>query len=162
GRLPGRLAPCWWGLRARSGVPSRPRARMTDLSAPGPGEGVIFYGARRLLFLLHGAASVVLIGAATHHALLMRHYLRGRFEHAALERIYARTVAVAYVITFALGAALYPSYRVHVRGLYLDRYAPGYAMLFDVKEMYASLSLIIAVALGVLSGTSWRAEMPWL
>ena len=133
-----------------------------DPCAPGPGESVIFYGMRRLLFVLHGATSVVLIGAATHHALQMRHYLRGRFERAALERTYARVVAVAYVLTFALGAALYPTYRVHVRGLYLDRYAPGFAELFDVKETYASLTLVIAVALGALAGTRWQAEAPGL
>lgn len=133
-----------------------------DPGAPGPGEGVIFFSVRRLLFLLHGGASIVLIGAATHHALQMRHYLRGRFERAALERTYARVVAVAYVVTFTLGAMLYPSYRVHVRGLYLDRYAPGYAALFDVKETYASLALIVAVALGALSGTAWRREAPAL
>ena len=133
-----------------------------DPGAPEPGEGVIFYGIRRLLFLLHGATSVVLLGAATHHALEMRHYLRGRFERAALERTYARVVAITYVLTFALGAALYPTYRVHVRGLYLDRHAPAFAALFDVKEMYASLTLVIAVALGALAGTRWQTEMPRL
>ena len=92
----------------------------------------------------------------------MRHYLRGRFERAALERTYARVVAITYALTFAIGAALYPTYRVHVRGLYLDRYAPAFAVLFDVKEMYASLTLVIAVALGALSGTRWQTETPAL
>ncbi len=44
-----------------------------------PGAGVVFYGVRRALLVLHAGGSIVLIGAATHHALQMRHYLRGRF-----------------------------------------------------------------------------------
>jgi hypothetical protein len=132
-----------------------------------PGElgadgGVIFFAARRLLLVLHSAGSIVLIGAATHHALEMRHYLRGRFERARIERIYAKVVAVAYAVTFALGAALYPTYRVHVRGLYLDRYAPAFAGLFDVKETYASLTLVLALALGALAGPLRPEETPAL
>jgi hypothetical protein len=123
---------------------------------------VIFFGARRLLLVLHGAGSIVLIGAATHHALSMRHYLLGRFGHAAIERTYAKVVAVAYAVTFALGAALYPTYRVHVRGLYLDRYAPAFAGLFDVKEAYASLTLLLALALGALAGRFSPMEAPAL
>jgi hypothetical protein len=112
---------------------------------------VFLYGARRLLLVLHAGGSIVLVGAATHHALQMRHYLAGRFHREALEKTYARVVSVAYVLTFALGALLYPSYRVAVRGLWLDRHAPAYAALFDVKEVYASLTLTVAVALGALS-----------
>lgn len=126
------------------------------------GEGVIFFGARRALLLLHAAGAVVLIGAATHHALQMRHYLRGNFQREALEKTYAKVVSVAYVITFILGAMVYPSYRVQVRGLYLDRVEPGYAMLFDVKEVYASLTLTVAVGLGALAFTLRPAESPAL
>lgn len=117
--------------------------------------GVFLYGARRVLTVLHTAGSVVLLGAATHHLLLMRFYLRGRFERAALEKTYARVVCVAYAVTFALGALLYPTYRVHVRGYYLDLFAPEYARFFDVKETYASLALLVAAGLGALAYT-WR------
>ena len=126
------------------------------------GEGVIFFGARRVLLLLHAGAAIVLIGAATHHALQMRHYLRGDFRRVALEKTYAKVVSVAYVVTFLLGAMVYPSYRVQVRGLYLDRYAPAYSGLFDMKEVYASLTLTVAVGLGALAFTLRPAESPAL
>lgn len=123
---------------------------------------VFLYGARRVLIVLHTAAAVVLLGSATHHALLMRHYLRGRFNHSALEKKYARVLAVAYAATFAIGALLYPTYRVHVRGYFLDRMAPVYARLFDVKETWASLALFVALGLGALS-FAWRPrEEPWI
>jgi hypothetical protein len=133
---------------------------MTDPCSPG--AGVVFYGLRRLLLVLHAAGSIVLVGAATHHALQMRHYLRGRFGREKLEKLYAKVVSVAYVVTFVLGALLYPSYRVHVRGYYLDRAAPAFAGLFDVKETYASLALVVAVALGALAYTLRPAETPAL
>jgi hypothetical protein len=127
-----------------------------------PGGGVFLFGLRRLLLVLHAGGSIVLIGASTHHALQMRHYLRGRFGRAKLEKTYAKVVSVAYVLTFALGALLYPSYRVHVRGYYLDRVAPAFSVLFDLKETYASLTLVIAVALGALALTLRPAETPAL
>jgi hypothetical protein len=135
---------------------------LIDPCPPGAAEGVFLHGARRLLLVLHAGGSVVLIGAATHHLLEMRHYLRGNFHRERVERIYARVVAIAYVATFALGALLYPSYRVHVRGLYLDHHAPAYAGLFDLKEVYASLTLTVAVAIGALASTRSLADAPWL
>jgi hypothetical protein len=126
------------------------------------GKEVFLYGARRLLLVLHAGGSIVLIGASTHHALQMRHYLSGRFGREKLEKTYAKVVSVAYVLTFLLGALLYPSYRVHVRGLFLDRHAPAYADLFDVKETYASLALVIAIGLGALALTLRPAETPAL
>jgi hypothetical protein len=123
---------------------------------------IFLYPARRLLAVLHTAGSVVLLGSATHHALLMRFYVRGQFERIALEKTYAKVVCVAYVATFALGALLYPTYRVHVRGFYLDRFDPAYARFFDVKETYASLAMFVALGLGALA-YRWRPrEEPWL
>jgi len=133
---------------------------MDDLCAPG--AGILLYSLRRLLLVLHAGGSIVLIGASTHHALQMRHYLRGRFGRERLEKTYAKVVSAAYVLTFVLGALLYPTYRVHVRGYYLDRHAPAFSGLFDVKETYASLTLVVAVALGALAYT-WRpTETPVL
>ncbi len=135
---------------------------MTDPCTPDALHAVTLYGARRALLVLHDAGAVVLLGAATHHAIAMRHYLRGRFERVAAEKTWARVVAASYVVTFALGAIVYPSYRYHVRGLYLDRYAPFYAGLFDVKEVFASLTLVVALAIGALSFTFRPREEPWL
>jgi hypothetical protein len=92
----------------------------------------------------------------------MRHYLQGRFGRVALEKTYAKVVAVTYVVTFLLGAILYPTYRYHVRALYLDRYAWWAARLFDVKEVFASLALLVAIALGVLAYTLRPSEERWL
>lgn len=127
-----------------------------------PDEAVFLYGARRLLLVLHAAGSIVLVGASTHHALHMRHYLRDKFVRVQQEKCWAKVVALAYVFTFGIGALLYPTYRYHVRGLYLDRFAPTYSGLFDVKEVYASLTLVVALGLGALAFALRPAEERWL
>jgi hypothetical protein len=127
-----------------------------------PGAGVAFYDFRRVLLVLHAAGSIVLIGASTHHALQMRHYFRGVFTRERLEKTYAKVVSVAYVVTFILGAMLYPTYRVNVRAFFLDAHEPSMSALFDLKETYASLTLVVAVALGALALTLRPAKAPAL
>jgi hypothetical protein len=124
---------------------------VSEVCGPPAEQEVLLFGLRRLLLVLHAACSIVLVGASTHHALAMRHYLAGRFARRAHERRWAEVTAVTYVLTYALGALLYPSYRVFVRGFYLDHHAPLYAGLFDVKEIFASLVLVVALALGALA-----------
>jgi hypothetical protein len=133
-----------------------------DPCAPTSEFAIAFYDVRRLLLLLHAAGAIVLIGSSTHHALQMRHYFRGDFAKMKLEKIYAKVVSVAYPVTFLLGAILYPTYRYHVRALFLDRYAHWAARLFDVKEVFASLALVVAIGLGALAFTLEPKEEPHL
>ncbi len=105
------------------------------------------YGSAKLLLVLHAAAAIVLIGASTHHSIITVGYLRGTYK-LRLGRIYAATVAVAYALTFALGSIVYPTYRYHVRGLYLDRHAIWASNLFDIKENFAAFG--VPLVLGVL------------
>lgn len=132
------------------------------MDVPAPHEPIFLYGARRLLLVLHAAGSMLLVGASTHHALHMRHYLREKFVRVEQEKRWAKVVSIAYVFTFVIGALLYPTYRYHVRGLYLDRYAPTYSGLFDVKEVYASLTLVVAIGLGALAFVLQPAREKWL
>ena len=113
-------------------------------------SGIFLEQHGRLLVVLHALASVVLIGASTHHALVAIGYLRGRYK-VRLGRIYAATVLGAYAVTFLLGALAYPAFRYHVRGLYLDRYAPWASNLFDMKENFAALGLPLVLGVFLLS-----------
>jgi hypothetical protein len=109
------------------------------------------YGARKVLLLLHFVGAVVLAGSSVHLALRMPALLRGR-SNPRLERIYGRVVALAYSLTYLLGAVLYPTYRIHVRAVFLDRHHPMVSNLFDVKENLATIALPLALALGALGG----------
>lgn len=111
---------------------------------------IAFDGAARLLVVLHAMAAIVLVGASTHHAIIAVGYLRGRHK-VRLGRIYAATIAVAYGVTFGLGLLAYPSFRYHVRGLYLDRYEVWASNLFDTKENFAALGIPLVIAAFVLS-----------
>ena len=100
--------------------------------------------------MLHALAAIVLIGASTHHAIIAVGYLRGTFK-VRLGRIYAATVAVAYVVTFVLGLFAYPAFRYYTRGLYLDRYEGWASNLFDTKENFAALGIPLVIGAFVLS-----------
>ncbi len=106
----------------------------------------------RLLVVLHAAAAIVLVGAATHHALLAVGYLRGVFK-VRLARIYAATVAAAWLITFALGLLSYPTFRIAARAAYLDRYEPWASRLFELKEHSAALGIPLVLGTLALSRT---------
>lgn len=115
------------------------------------------YGLRKLLLVLHFASAVVLLGSSTHLLLQMPALLRGE-SRVRLERIYGRVIAVAYSLTYALGALLYPTYRYHVRALFLDRAHPMVSNVFDIKENFATIALPLALALGALGGRMTDAE----
>lgn len=111
---------------------------------------VFLHSQAKLLALLHALGAMVLVGASTHQAVITVGYLRGRCAER-LGRIYAATIAVAYVVTFILGSLVYPTFRYFARDLYLDRHAAWASNLFDIKENLASLGLPLAVGAFVLS-----------
>ena len=88
------------------------------------------------LLLAHTVAAGVLVGSSTHLALQSIALLRGR-ARARLLRIYPPVVFTAWLVVIALGAAMYPTYRVAVRHEYLDIYAVWASILFDIKENLA-------------------------
>jgi hypothetical protein len=110
---------------------------------------IIFESQARLLVLLHAAAAIVLVGSTTHHFLVALGYARRRYK-LKLGRIYAAIVLVAYPATFLLGALAYPTYRYHVRGLYLDRHEVWASNLFDMKENFAAIGLPLVLGAFVL------------
>lgn len=118
--------------------------------APFMVQQTLLQAGARPLVLAHAACAMVLIGASTHHLLITVGYLRGSFK-VRLGRIYAATAAVAYAATMILGGLAYPTYRYHVRGLYLDRHAVWAANLFDIKECFATIGLPLVLGALLLS-----------
>lgn len=116
---------------------------------------MIFEPWARLLVIGHAALAIALAGSSTHLALSAVRALASGSVPARLLRSHGRTTGILYVAAFALGLLAYPSYRYHVRGLYLDRYAPGVSNLFDMKENLAALALPLAL---VLFGLCRRLE----
>jgi hypothetical protein len=104
----------------------------------------------RVLVVLHAVAAIVLVGAATHHALIAIGYLRGVYK-VRLARIYAPTVAVTWLVTLVFGLLSYPTFRYATRALYLDRYEPWASNLFDLKEHTAALGVPLVIGTFVLS-----------
>jgi len=94
------------------------------------------------LLLVHLFATFVLVGAMTHNLLIVVNYLRGKFGRQKLEWLYVRVSLWAYVITYVVGALIYPAFRVHIRG-YFDPELPWATGLFEVKEHWGAVALAL-------------------
>ena len=99
------------------------------------------------LLIIHGVIAVFLIGAITHQTLgTFWPRKPGQTDFVANARgirpqLYVSTIIILYVVTFFLGAFLYPTYRVFVRPPLQDlqlTYAIG---LFEIKENFAAIGL---------------------
>jgi hypothetical protein len=97
--------------------------------------------------VLHALCAFALCGACTHQAVVSIGLLRGRLHLGRLARVYAKVIGGLFIGVFAVGLLMYPHYRYHVRGLFLDRYEPWASNLFDMKENLLALGLPLAVCI---------------
>ena len=111
------------------------------------------------LLILHGLVAVALLGALTHQTLAAWMPMRGRPAGSFFGRYrtvsaasFANAIVVLYVLTAALGAILYLSFRVDVRpALERDGHWPALG-LFDIKEHFIAIGLALLPAYWVF----WR------
>lgn len=111
--------------------------------------------ALKILLVAHAIAAGVLLGSSTHFAWLTR---RADRAIVALHRTYASVALVSYATVFALGASMYPHYRVRVRAEWLDAHARWAAILFDVKENFALLLAPVMIAQWLLTRSDGDAR----
>ena len=113
--------------------------------------------AHTILLVLHAVAATVLTGAAVHNGLLA---FRSRFVGGArrlrLRRLYPTVVAGAWLVTFALGLLLYPTWRIEVRAAWLDAAQPSLVAAFELKEHWLAAGLLM---LGYLVPSSRRLDL---
>lgn len=101
------------------------------------------------LLILHGLTSVVLLGGLTHQALAVLFPAKAgggvmtsfRSVNAA---VYTKANIVLYLVTFVLGALIYPAYRVAVR-TWIER-----ARLWEISGSFEMKEQFVAVGLGML------------
>lgn len=102
----------------------------------------VFLGAwGKPLLILHALLAILLLGSMTHNVLLTVPYLWKKYKKVTLEKLYVKVAFVAYLLTFALGAIVYPNYRYHVRDQYFDVHLPWASQFFDIKEHWAGIGL---------------------
>jgi hypothetical protein len=106
----------------------------------------------RFLLLLHAVASVFLLGAATHQAFAAcwpgraeGHGFTNAFRKVP-GRSFAAPTLFLFLATAALGAWLYPAFRVDVRAAVLDVQYPWATSLFELKEHFAAIGLCLLPA----------------
>lgn len=112
------------------------------------------------LLILHGVVGVALLGALTHQMVSMlrqRSVRTGSFVDrytGVNQPVFTIAVVTLYVVQVALGAAIYPSYRLNVR-IPFEEMGMGWAVgLFELKEHFAGIGL----ALLPLYFVNWRPQ----
>lgn len=104
------------------------------------------------LLVLHGVIAVFLLGAVTHQMLgVFWPRKPGQTDFVAQARtlrpqIYVQAIIILYVIEFALGAIIYPTYRVVARPPLEDLRLLYVIGLFEVKENFAAIVLAMLPA----------------
>jgi len=128
-------------------LPALP-ALAEGVSAP---SAIFLQNQGKFLLILHALMAVLLLGSLTHNLLISAQYLRGKFTKIRLEKLYVKVSFVAYLLTFGLGAIIYPNYRYHVRERYFDLNMPWASNLFDIKEHWTGIGLALFLAFFLLS-----------
>lgn len=113
-----------------------------------------------VLLILHGLAGVALLGALTHQSVATFATSRGSRNSFASRylradpRAFASAVVALFVVNVALGALIYPTYRIDVR-IPFEEMALGWAIgLFEMKEHAGGIGLGILPLYLVL----WHGE----
>jgi len=104
------------------------------------------------LFVLHGLCAIALLGAVTHQAASVWWPVR-RPNAAFITRFravkaanYANAIIVLFILTFALGAVVYPVYRIGAR-VFMENLRMGAAVgSFEMKEHLATFGLMLLPA----------------
>lgn len=100
------------------------------------------------LLIVHGLLAMTLLGAITHQGLSVwrkpapARVFFDRFR-AVQPSGYATTIAILYVITFAFGAYIYPTFVLDVKGSLADAGMRQTIGLFQIKEHAAVIGLAI-------------------
>jgi hypothetical protein len=98
------------------------------------------------LTILHGIVAIFLLGGVTHQGLTVwrtpgpAQLFVNRFRAIPAAR-FANSVAVLYVLTFALGAYIYPTYVLDVKAAIADYGMNKTVGLFQIKEHMAVICL---------------------
>ncbi len=105
-----------------------------------------------ILLILHSLLAVLLLGAITHQTFgLLWPRKPGQTDFVAQTRIlrpeiYTTAIIILYVITFALGSIIYPTYRVVARPPLEDLRILYIIGLFEMKENFLAIVLAMLPA----------------
>ncbi|GMV99455.1 MAG: hypothetical protein AMXMBFR84_05940 [Candidatus Hydrogenedentota bacterium] len=105
------------------------------------------------LLFLHLLSAICALATAIHLAVRIYKTTRHPGSYAAQTRMHATIMTVSYGLCFGLGALIYPTFRLRVRGELFDDLLPWATGLFEIKEHLASFALMPALGVWVFSRT---------
>jgi hypothetical protein len=116
-----------------------------------------------VFLILHGVCSLFLVGALSHQAAATwrRAPSAGRAAGvisgfaAVRAPLYARSIAISYVLTMVLGDVVYGPYRIDVKTMLFDLQLWPWNGVFEIKEHLVALGFFLLVPYLIL----WRTPL---
>jgi hypothetical protein len=102
-----------------------------------------------ILLVTHGISAVLLLGAITHQAIGVAWPVTKREPgfFSALRSVngmnYTNAIIILFLVTFAIGTIIYPTYRVNVRTVLQEYHDFKPEGMFEMKEHLLALSLAL-------------------
>lgn len=108
---------------------------------------ILFESISRPLVFVHLLTAVALVGGLTHGTVFLA-LSEKRAKTAYLKRAakFWKMILWTLAITMVTGLTAYPTYRIRTRAEFLDEHFPLASGLFDLKENYAAIVVVLVLA----------------
>jgi len=116
----------------------------------------------RPLLVLHAVLAAATTGAVTHDLVFLRLACSRGGRFVGLHRLFTHLSTLLALATVAVGAVVYPIYRIRVRQGYLEGAHPAVPFLFDLKENLGTILLATLFAYLFLLRRQALPEDRWL
>lgn len=112
---------------------------------------IVFESISRPLILVHFLAAAMLVGGLTHGSVFLA-LAEKRAKAGYLKRAgrFWKMILWSLAITMITGLTAYPTYRIRTRAEFLDDHFPYVSGLFDLKENYAAIVVVLVLACALL------------
>jgi cytochrome bd-type quinol oxidase subunit 2 len=121
---------------------------------------VAFESVKIFFHFLHLLGGITTVAVCVHLLVRTLRLVSTGNHWAQQVRLHALTLLIAYAVTFACGAIIYPTFRVRVRAEFMDHTMPWVTGLFEIKEHAASIMLFPVLGIFILSRVVDLREKP--
>jgi hypothetical protein len=95
------------------------------------------------LLIVHLLGVFALAGCMVHNIVIVIGYIKGKFDRRKRELSLMKWTLRLYLAVYVFGAIIYPAFVVYIRRPFFDGPMPWMTGLFEVKEHWAVIGLVL-------------------
>jgi len=97
----------------------------------------------KAVLFLHFIGVILFGGSIAHNLVIVYGYTKGRFARERSEKLFLKISFWSYLLVFIAGILIYPTYGVRVKLEYFTETMPWANALFEIKEHWAAIGLVL-------------------